>query len=81
MINQRALLFFFFVKMKGEIEMRKTTTLLVGFDRDKETNDKPVLIIGVKKKGNAVDVINAFDGEEAVELYEKLVGDKKGFDD
>lgn len=60
--------------------MRITNTLLVGFDRE-ENGDNPVLIIGTKKKGNAVDIINAFDGDEAVDLYKKLVGDKKGLDE
>lgn len=43
--------------------------------------DSAVLVISRKKKNEAVDIINAFEGKEAVELYKKLVRDKKGSDD
>ena len=47
-----------------------TDVLLVG-----RTND--VLIVGRKRKGNALEVINAFQGEEAEELYKRLTTVKK----
>lgn len=54
-------------------------SLLVGYSFT--DGDNPVLIVGRKEKGKAVEVINAFNGDEAVELYKKLVGDKKGLDE
>lgn len=39
------------------------------------TNDIPVLVIGTKAK-NGINIINAFQGEEAEELYEKLTTKK-----
>ena len=50
-------------------------TLLVGVDFSKK--DKGVLIVGRKRPNESVDIINAFQGEEAKELYEKLIT-KKG---
>ena len=35
--------------------------------------DTGVLIVGRKKIGGSVDIVNAFQGEEARELYKKLV--------
>lgn len=54
-------------------------SLLVGYSFTEGVN--PVLIVGRKEKGKAVEVINAFDGDEAVELLKKLLGDKKGLDE
>ena len=36
-----------------------------------------VLIVGRKRMNQSVDLINAFQGDEARELYEKLVTKKK----
>lgn len=47
----------------------KTETLLVGFSND-------VLIVGRKKPNEAMEVINAFQGEEAEELYKRLTEKK-----
>ena len=55
--------------MKG-----KSDTILVSFDYTH--GDVPVLIVGRKKKGE-IEVINAFKGEEAKELYQRLLA-KKG---
>lgn len=54
-------------------------SLLVGYSFG--GGDYPVLIVGKKNKGQSAEVINAFEGDEAIELYKKLVGDKKGLDD
>ena len=43
------------------------------------SNDIPVLVVGTKVK-NGINVVNAFEGEEAKELYHKLA-DKKGDND
>lgn len=32
-----------------------------------------ILIVGRKKPNEVVEIINAFQGEEAIELYKKLV--------
>lgn len=56
--------------------MQKTSdSLIVGFDSSAGKNGT-VLIVGRKKPREAVDIINAFEGEEALELYKKLVTPK-----
>jgi hypothetical protein len=40
--------------------------------------DKGVLIVGRKTHKDAITVINAFQGEEAHDIYEKLTTVKKG---
>ena len=54
---------------------RTTVSLLIGYNFSEE--DKGVLIVGRKAKGESVEVVNAFEGEEAWELYKKLIT-KKG---
>lgn len=54
-----------------------TDTLLVSIDLT-TNGDNAVLIVGRKKRNQAVNVINAFQGEEAVELYNRLVTVGKG---
>lgn len=51
--------------------MTESASLLIGYDN---TNglDNTVLIVGQKGVGQAVTIINAFQGEEAEELYKKL---------
>lgn len=46
-------------------------SLLIGVDFSDE--DTGVLIVGEKQEGVEVKIINAFQGKEAHELYEKLV--------
>lgn len=58
--------------------MRVTDSILVSIDFDMQGGpDTTVLIVGKKKKGEAVDILNAFQGEEAMELYRKLTGSGK----
>lgn len=58
--------------------MRVTDSILVSVDFDlPEGPDTAVLIVGKKKKGEAVDILNAFQGEEAIELWNKLTGSGK----
>lgn len=45
--------------------------LLVGFD-NAHGDDTAVLIVGKKRKNQSVEIINAFQGHEAVDLWEKL---------
>lgn len=49
----------------------KTETLLVGFDYT-NGKDHTVLIVGKKRPNESVEIINAFQGEEAEELYKRL---------
>lgn len=57
--------------MKG-----KSDTILVSFDYIH--GDIPVLIVGRRGNEKEIDVINAFEGEEAKDLYQKLT--KKKFE-
>ncbi len=58
--------------------MRVTDSILVSVDFDlKDGPDTAVLIVGKKKKGKAVDILNAFQGEKAIELWNKLTGNGK----
>lgn len=62
--------------------MKITDSILMSINFDPAGDpDGAVLVIGRKKKNEAVDIINAFEGKEAVDLYKKLVGDRKGSDD
>ena len=40
-------------------------------------NDTGVMVVGRKRMNQSVEIINAFQGDEARELYEKLVTKKK----
>ena len=56
--------------------MKINESLLVGVDFT-NGEDVGVLIVGRKRPNQSVEIINAFQGEEAEELYNKLIG-KKG---
>ncbi len=51
-------------------------SLIIGVDFTRGI-DTGVLIVGRKKPNQAVDIINAFQGEEAQELYRRLITVKK----
>ena len=53
-----------------------TGCLLVGYDFT-NGEDKGVLIVGNKTQGTDVEIINAFQGKEAEELYLKLTTKKE----
>lgn len=55
--------------------METTKSVIVGYDHS-NGKGKSVLIVGEKKKGQAVDIVNAFAGEEANELWTKLTTKK-----
>lgn len=46
-------------------------TIIVSYDD--HSNDIPILIVGRKRLNESAEVINAFDGDEAKELYERLI--------
>jgi len=50
--------------------------LIIGFDRTKN-GDNTVLIVGRQLNGQEVKIVNAFGGEEAFELYQKLVSKRE----
>ena len=50
-------------------------TLLVSISfSDKDTG---VLVVGRKRNNESIDIVNAFQGEEALDLYKKLVTKKE----
>lgn len=51
--------------------MKTADTLLVGFDFT-NGKDHGVLIVGRKNKGELVDIVNAFQDEEAKRIYDIL---------
>ena len=53
-----------------------TESLLIGFNKA-DTDAGTVLIVGKKVAGQDVEVINAFQGEEAIEIYNMLVTKRK----
>lgn len=51
--------------------MNITDTILVGYSVTTES-DTAVLTVGRKRLNESVEIINAFSGEEAIELYGRL---------
>ena len=51
--------------------MDTASSVIVGFDYRPE-KDNAVLIVGKPGRNKTVDIINAFQGDEAKELWEKL---------
>lgn len=56
--------------------MKSTDSVIVSWDFSRG-KDVGVLIVGGQKNGQ-VDIINAYQGKEAYELYRKLTVKKKG---
>lgn len=56
--------------------MKTNDTLLIGTDFS-NGKDVGVLIVGRKRPNQSVEIINAFQGEEAVWMYQRLIGEKK----
>lgn len=50
-------------------------TLLVSISFSEK--DKGVLIVGRQRKNQSIEIVNAFQGDEALELYKKLVTQKE----
>lgn len=51
--------------------MRSEDTLMISFVSNSETGNT-ILLVGRKSPNKVADIVNAFEGEEAKELYEKL---------
>ena len=56
--------------------MRQNDCILVSIDFS-HGEDKTVLVVGRKAPNQSAVIINAFQGEEAVELYNKLITKKE----
>lgn len=52
-------------------------TILVSVDFSNK-NDTGVMVVGRKRMNQSVEIINAFQGEEAKELYKRLTTKKDG---
>lgn len=46
------------------------SSMIISFDG--QSNDEAIMLVGMKRTGQAVEIINAFQGDEAVELYKRL---------
>lgn len=51
--------------------MRTTSSIIVSYDAS-ENGDETILLVGKKNPNEIVEVINAFQGEEAKDLWKKL---------
>lgn len=54
-----------------------TDTLLVSIDSSTD-GDGTVLLVGRKRLNESVEIVNAFQGKDAMDLYKQLVTVKKG---
>ena len=54
------------------LENHTTTSLIIGYDID-HASDNKVLVIGKRGPSGSVEIVNAFQGDEAEELYNKLI--------
>lgn len=52
-------------------------SLIISIDTS-NGKDNTVLIVGRKAVGQRVEIVNAFQGEEALDLYNRLTTVKKG---
>lgn len=52
-------------------------SLIIGIDTS-NGKDNTVLIVGRKKPAQEMEIVNAFQGEEALKLYSRLSTVKKG---
>lgn len=54
-----------------------TDTLLVSINSSTD-GDETVLLVGRKRLNESVEIVNAFQGKDAMDLYKQLVTVKKG---
>lgn len=50
--------------------MNTTSSVIVAFDRKK--GDKAILLVGQKNPKQDVAIVNAFEGKEAIDIWNKL---------
>lgn len=58
------------------LENHTTTSLIIGYDIGHNSDNK-VLVIGKRGPSGSVEIVNAFQGDEAEELYNKLITKKE----
>ena len=51
--------------------MRTTSSIIVSYDAS-ENGDEMILLVGKKNPNETIKIINAFQGEEAKNLWKKL---------
>ena len=51
--------------------MKTTSSIIVSYDAS-ENGDETILLVGKKNPNETIKIINAFQGEEARDLWEKL---------
>ena len=51
--------------------MRTTSSIIVSYDAS-ENGDETILLVGKKNLNETIKIINAFQGEEAKNLWKKL---------
>ena len=51
---------------------RKIESVIVSYDK-MPGKDEAILLVGIKQPNQAVEIINALEGDEATELWNKLV--------
>ena len=51
--------------------MRTTSSIIVSYDAS-ENGDETILLVGKKNPNETIKIINAFQGEEAKDLWKKL---------
>lgn len=57
-------------------ENHTTTSLIIGYDIS-HTSDNKVLVIGKRGPSGSIEIVNAFQGDEAEELYNNLITKKE----
>ena len=50
-------------------------SIIISYDNSR--NDIPILLVGKKRPNQSVEIVNAFQGDEAEELYNKLITKKE----
>lgn len=56
--------------------MKTSGSVIVSWDFS-NGDDSAIMLVGVKKPGKPAEVINAFQGSDAIDLYEKLTTRKE----
>lgn len=64
---------------KRGVEKEKDT-MLVGFANHTGKSEDAVIIVGKKRFNGSVKIINSIHGQEAIDIYEKLISKKENSD-
>lgn len=63
-----------FIQRKEKTKMTDTLLVSISFSKN---GDNPILIVGRKEPNEALKIVNAFYGNEAVDIYKQLTTVKK----